>query len=79
MKTGLSLPTMVFVDKPSCNQQKQGADSTNKQNVKPSLTLNSVLQSRLYKDAQLSCSELALKVLQNSAKPMHLGMKFVQK
>ena len=72
MKTGLSLPTMVFVDNPSCNQQKQGADSTKKQNVKSKLTLNSVLQSRLSKDAQLSCSELALKTLQNSAKPMHL-------
>ena len=72
MKTGLRLSTMVVTDNPSCNQQKQGADSTNKQNVKSKLTLNSVLQSRLYNDAQLCCSELALKALQNSAKPMHL-------
>ena len=72
MKTGLRLSTMVVTDNPTCNQQKQGADSTNKQNVKSKLTLNSVLQSRLYNDAQLCCSELALKALQNSAKPMRL-------
>ena len=39
MKTGLRLSTMVVSDNPSCNQQKQGADSTNKQNDKPKSNL----------------------------------------
>ena len=72
MKTGLGLPIMEFGDNPSCNQQTQGADSTKKQNVKTKVTVNPVLQSRLYKDAQPSNRELVLEVLQNSAKPMHL-------
>ena len=64
---------MKISDNPSCKEPTQGANSTNKQNINPKLTENLEIQSGINVFAHLSCREIVLQELENSAKPMDVN------
>ena len=72
-KARLKQPIVKIRENPSCKEPTLGTDSTNKQNINPKQTVNLEIQSGINVFAHLSCREIVLQELENSAKPMDVN------